>query len=290
MEPNQKVNVINYINSTLSNLPKYNFVLFIEDSIQMKNIFNSVNKNQANLIVYLNKLRSILRDNPKLFCPLFENLFEKFLLIFKTENQNLIPNESFFLIFDLMKTEKENPDLLKHFYERKWEPEIIKNLMTLYSVLMANTNKNEEEELKFSYVEFLFEIFNDMNNKNINLFIKYFSHIDKNLLKISSLLFCKFLPRNIDEKEIIKIINWKEVFEACSNIINSKGDFDVDNECKESCTNIYKQIYKLYQGKNKLINNILYEGNLTSVNDFQNSTGYDVTNVKNEIIYRNSIV
>lgn len=281
MDSDQKLK-INYINSTLETLPKYNFNSFVEDSIEMKTVLSSPNKNQSNLINSLNILRSILKENKKIFCPLFLNLFEKFLLIFKTENINLIPNEAFFLLFDLMQTQKSDPALLRPYYKKKWEITIIETLMNLYSILKGNENSNLDDNLKLtiSYVEFLLDFYFYIENKNISKIIPYFSCKDKNLQKISAFLFFKYISKFKDIKEILENINWKDVFDTCSEVFNGQ---DFDEECKNICKEVYKQIYGIYQGNNQIIDQILYEGKLQNAVDFQKITGYNTTNVKEQL-------
>lgn len=277
MEPNQKQNVINYIESTLNNIEKYNFNLFVEDSIEMKTIFDSINKNQSYLILCINKLRAILRDNKKVFCPLFANLFEKYLLIFKAENQ--IPNESLFLIFDILKTNKENPNSLKNYFKEKWYDSILNSLITLYSLLMSS-NDNENLKLTFCYVDFLLEIIIDSDKKNINSFILHFVSEKKYLQKISAFLFFKYLNRFSTKEEIIKDIQWESLFNNCTKILRNEK---YDNETKKTCSDIYIQIYQYFQDKTNILDNILFKGDINSATDFQKITGYDTTTVKKDI-------
>lgn len=274
MDPAKKANVINFINSTLNNIPKYNFTNFIEEAIEMKTIFNSVNKNQNDLVMCINNLRAILRDNPKLFCPLFSNFFKKFRLIFKSENQ--IPNESLFLIFDILKN-KEN---ILSYYE-KWINGILFSLIDVYSCFLGNNeiNNNENKKLTFSYVDFLFELFIDANSKNINYLIEFLEDKDNNIQKTAAYLFFKNLNK-YNEQQIGSEIDWTDLFERCTLALNSSL---YENETKQTCKDIYIQLYN-YCNSNKLnLDLILFAGTTDSAKDFQEATGYNTSEVRQSI-------
>lgn len=269
MNPEQKQTLIAFIKETIDKFPKYDFTTFIEDAIEIRANFKSIIRtNRINLISSINKLRQILRENQKLFIPVFTNIFPHFLELINNENAHNVPEEALFLIFDIFTNLMMNIT-----FQSKWKSKLFSNLLQLSSILNTNNSVNRQNtsnlDLIKSYVDFILQIFLDAYKKNINLLIDHFSSKDKNLQATAAFWFFNNLNQFGTDKEALNEIAWEKLLANCSIVLNSGKDYSPDN--KNCCIQIYQQLYSFYsrgQGINDIILRILVKGTKQSAYDF----------------------
>ena len=268
MDSNSNQTISNQIITSLKNIPEYNLVNFVEDSLQINNILNSELRNLSDFKLCLNKLRAILRDNKPLFCSLFTNLLPKYLTILSSEN--MVPEEYIYVLIDIIHNKSE----IKKYY-KKWIEDIIFSLVKFYA-FNAESKSNEQISIICSYIEFLFEESISCDDYSINNFIVLFEKQNISIQKMSAFLFFKYIYRYDINK--IKIIDWKYFFESCANILDNKS-FGEEN--KAVVQDIFKQILIYFNKLNVDPNDVLIEGkSYSSALYFQNITGYNTDKAK----------
>ena len=271
MDSNLRQTISNNIKSSLQSIPEYNPINFVEDSLQIKNIITSELRNQSDFKVCLNKLRAILRDNKPLFSSLFTNLISPYLSLLSSEN--MIPEEYVFVLVDIL----HNKSQIEKYY-KKWIEQILSSLIKFYANHIESKN-NEQMSKIFSYIEFWFEEFICIDEKNINQFIYLFDISDEVVQKMSAFLFFKYINRYDIQK--IKIINWKEFFGSCTDVIENKLRLD---EHKNVIQDIIKQIFEYFKLIKVDPNDALIEGkSLNAAKYFQNITGFDTSRAKEKL-------
>lgn len=271
MDSNIRETISNQILTSLKNIPEYNLVDFVEDSLQINNILNSELRNISDFKLCLNKLRAILRDNKTLFCSLFTNLIPKYLLVLSSEN--MVPEEYIFVLVDIVHNKSE----IKKYY-KNWIEDIIFSLVKFYAI-NSESKSNEQINKICSYVEFLFEEMILCDIYSINNFIVLFEKQNLSIQKMSAFLFFKYIYRYDLNK--IKIIDWKYFFESCVNVLDNKT-FGEDN--KAVVQDIFKQILIYFNKLNVDPNDVLIEGkSYTSALYFQNITGFNTNKAKDKL-------
>ena len=261
--------ISNQINSTLSTIPKYNQSNFVEDSIQINNILNSELRNISNFKTSINILRAILRDNKTLFCPLFQNIIYKYLLIL--EKENLVPEEYIFLLVDILHHKSD----IKKYYN-KWIYQIQISLMKFSWNHLEQKNEGQIDKIS-KYVSFWFDEYININPDNINSFANFFNnYTDVNLQKISAFFFFKYVYLYDINK--ITIIDWKHFFNACEALLENSLS---EEENKSVIKDIFKQIFIYFQKLNVDPNDVLIKsGSLNAAKYFEQYTGYNTNKAK----------
>ena len=261
--------ISNQINSTLSTIPKYNQSNFVEDSIQINNILNSELRNISNFKTSINILRAILRDNKTLFCPLFQNIIYKYLLIL--EKENLVPEEYIFLLVDILHHKSD----IKKYYN-KWIYQIQISLMKFSWNHLEQKNEGQIDKIS-KYVSFWFDEYININPDNINSFANFFNnYTDVNLQKISAFFFFKYVYLYDINK--ITIIDWKHFFNECEALLENSLS---EEENKSVIKDIFKQIFIYFQKLNVDPNDVLIKyGSLNAAKYFEQYTGYNTNKAK----------
>ena len=251
MELKTNQTISDEINTSLQKLPKYFLNNFVEDCIKINTILNSELRNPTDFKTCINLLRVILRDNKDIFCPLFENLKHKYLLIL--EKENLVPEEYIFLLVDII----HNKSNLKKYYQ-KWINEILEALM-----LFSGDHMNEQENSQIinicRYIQYFFDYYISLDDDHINKFMEFFGTIDSTkylkLKNYSAFYFFKYIYLYDINK--IKLINWKYFFEACASILDNGY---IDQENKKVIEDILKQINIYFNKVQVDPNDALIEG------------------------------
>lgn len=280
MNSEQKQTLIAFIKGTIDQFPPYDFNTFIDDAIEIRANFKSITKtNRVNLISSINKLRQILKQNQKVFIPVFTNVFPHFLELIKNENAHNVPEEALFLIFDVFQALMMNIS-----FQSKWKMKLFDHLLRLSSILNNNiqiNKNNSNNDLIKAYVDFILQFFIESYRKNINLLMTYFKSTDKHLQATAALLFFNNLNLFTEEKVILKEINWECLLSDCTKVI--RDEFGLYNqENKNCCAKIYQQIYSLYsrgQEINKIIWGILLQGTQEAAADFGKVNGINTKEV-----------
>lgn len=273
--------VLNSLNFSLTTIPPYNFTDFVEDAVFIKSVFTSSNKSKQNLVISLNKLRAILRDNTKIFCSLFHNLIFNFLQILDNENNfSNLPNECFLLIFDIVKKQKD----IKSYYYKDWFIPLFNKLIVIFGFLQETNSTNT---YIYHYISLLFNFLINEDKKNINYFIMCFDKQKLILQKTSAFLFFENL--NKFNRDDFKEVDWELLFNRCNYVINEKDaekfvNDDLKNEIrkrKEICQQIFKQLLIVFDEKHVSIYRICGDLEKESLKPFHEITGYDISNFSN---------
>ena len=277
MELNTNQIISNEIISSLQKIPKYNQTNFVDDCLKINTILNSELRNQSDFKSCLNLLRSILRDNKILFCPLFQNLINKYLSII--EKENIVPDEYIFLLVDILDNKLE----IKKYY-KKWNYKILATLMT-FSGINMNEKNNEQISKICQYIQFWFDKYIASNDDCINSFVNFFDSRNLNLQKISAFYFFKYVYLYDINK--IKLIDWKNFFGRCCTVIEDNLS-EEDN--KVVVKDIFQQIYIYFQKLNVDPNDALIEGNsLNAAKYFEQFNGFNTERAKEHLRLLNPI-
>jgi hypothetical protein len=277
MELNTNQIISNEINSSLQKIPKYNQTNFVDDCLKINTILNSELRNQSDFKSCLNLLRSILRDNKILFCPLFQNLINKYLSII--ERENIVPVEYIFLLVDILDNKLE----IKKYY-KKWNYKILATLMA-FSGINMNEKNNEQISKICQYIQFWFDKYIASNDDCINSFVNFFDSRNLNLQKISAFYFFKYVYLYDINK--IKLIDWKNFFGRCCTVIEDNLS-EEDN--KVVVKDIFQQIYIYFQKLNVDPNDALIEGNsLNAAKYFEQFNGFNTERAKEHLRLLNPI-
>ena len=277
--------VLKSINFSLTEIPPYNFIDFVEDAVFIKSVFTSSNKSKQNLIISLNKLRAILRDNTKIFCALFHNLIFNFIKILDSENNfNNLPNECFLLIFDIVKKQKD----IKSYYYKDWFVPLLNKLIIIFGFIQETNSMNT---YIYHYISLLFNFLINEDKKNINYFVMCFDKHNLVLQKTGAFLF--FEQLNKFNKDQFKIVDWDLLFERCNAVINEKEaeKFVNDNlkieiqKRKEICQQIFRQLLVVFNEKQVNIERVLGDLEKKTLKPFHEVTGYDISNLGNYNYY-----
>jgi hypothetical protein len=271
MELNTNQIISNEIISSLQKIPKYNQTNFVDDCLKINTILNSELRNQSDFKSCLNLLRSILRDNKVLFCPLFQNLINKYLSII--EKENIVPDEYVFLLVDILDNKLE----IKKYY-KKWNYKILATLMA-FSGINMNEKNNEQISKICKYIQFWFDKYIASNDDCINSFVNFFDSRNLNLQKISAFYFFKYVYLYDINK--IKLIDWKNFFARCCTVIEDNLS-EEDN--KVVVKDIFQQIYIYFQKLNVDPNDALIEGNsLNAAKYFEQFNGFNTERAKEHL-------
>ena len=271
MELNTNQIISNEIISSLQKIPKYNQTNFVDDCLKINTILNSELRNQSDFKSCLNLLRSILRDNKILFCPLFQNLINKYLSII--ERENIVPVEYIFLLVDILDNKLE----IKKYY-KKWNYKILATLMA-FSGINMNEKNNEQISKICQYIQFWFDKYIASNDDCINSFVNFFDSRNLNLQKISAFYFFKYVYLYDINK--IKLIDWKNFFGRCCTVIEDNLS-EEDN--KVVVKDIFQQIYIYFQKLNVDPNDALIEGNsLNAAKYFEQFNGFNTERAKEHL-------
>ena len=271
MELNTNQIISNEIISSLQKIPKYNQTNFVDDCLKINTILNSELRNQSDFKSCLNLLRSILRDNKILFCPLFQNLINKYLSII--EKENIVPVEYIFLLVDILDNKLE----IKKYY-KKWNYKILATLMA-FSGINMNEKNNEQISKICQYIQFWFDKYIASNDDCINSFVNFFDSRNLNLQKISAFYFFKYVYLYDINK--IKLIDWKNFFGRCCIVIEDNLS-EEDN--KVVVKDIFQQIYIYFQKLNVDPNDALIEGNsLNAAKYFEQFNGFNTERAKEHL-------
>ena len=271
MELNTNQIISNEIISSLQKIPKYNQTNFVDDCLKINTILNSELRNQSDFKSCLNLLRSILRDNKILFCPLFQNLINKYLSII--EKENIVPVEYIFLLVDILDNKLE----IKKYY-KKWNYKILATLMA-FSGINMNEKNNEQISKICQYIQFWFDKYIASNDDCINSFVNFFDSRNLNLQKISAFYFFKYVYLYDINK--IKLIDWKNFFGRCCTVIEDNLS-EEDN--KVVVKDIFQQIYIYFQKLNVDPNDALIEGNsLNAAKYFEQFNGFNTERAKEHL-------
>jgi len=271
MELNTNQIISNEIISSLQKIPKYNQTNFVDDCLKINTILNSELRNQSDFKSCLNLLRSILRDNKVLFCPLFQNLINKYLSII--EKENIVPDEYVFLLVDILDNKLE----IKKYY-KKWNYKILATLMA-FSGINMNEKNNEQISKICQYIQFWFDKYIASNDDCINSFVNFFDSRNLNLQKISAFYFFKYVYLYDINK--IKLIDWKNFFGRCCIVIEDNLS-EEDN--KVVVKDIFQQIYIYFQKLNVDPNDALIEGNsLNAAKYFEQFNGFNTERAKEHL-------
>ena len=271
MELNTNQIISNEIISSFQKIPKYNQTNFVDDCLKINTILNSELRNQSDFKSCLNLLRSILRDNKILFCPLFQNLINKYLSII--EKENIVPVEYIFLLVDILDNKLE----IKKYY-KKWNYKILATLMT-FSGINMNEKNNEQISKICQYIQFWFDKYIASNDDCINSFVNFFDSRNLNLQKISAFYFFKYVYLYDINK--IKLIDWKNFFGRCCTVIEDNLS-EEDN--KVVVKDIFQQIYIYFQKLNVDPNDALIEGNsLNAAKYFEQFNGFNTERAKEHL-------
>ena len=277
MELNTNQIISNEIISSLQKIPKYNQTNFVDDCLKINTILNSELRNQSDFKSCLNLLRSILRDNKILFCPLFQNLINKYLSII--EKENIVPDEYIFLLVDILDNKLE----IKKYY-KKWNYKILATLMA-FSGINMNEKNNEQISKICQYIQFWFDKYIASNDDCINSFVNFFDSRNLNLQKISAFYFFKYVYLYDINK--IKLIDWKNFFGRCCTVIEDNLS-EEDN--KVVVKDIFQQIYIYFQKLNVDPNDALIEGNsLNAAKYFEQFNGFNTERAKEHLRLLNPI-
>ena len=271
MELNTNQIISNEIISSLQKIPKYNQTNFVDDCLKINTILNSELRNQSDFKSCLNLLRSILRDNKVLFCPLFQSLINKYLSII--EKENIVPDEYVFLLVDILDNKLE----IKKYY-KKWNYKILATLMA-FSGINMNEKNNEQISKICQYIQFWFDKYIASNDDCINSFVNFFDSRNLNLQKISAFYFFKYVYLYDINK--IKLIDWKNFFGRCCTVIEDNLS-EEDN--KVVVKDIFQQIYIYFQKLNVDPNDALIEGNsLNAAKYFEQFNGFNTKRAKEHL-------
>ena len=275
MELNTNQIISNEINTTLQNIPKYNQTNFVEDCLKINTILNSELRNQSDFKSCLNLLRSILRDNKILFCPLFQNLIKQYLSIL--EKENIVPEEYIFLLVDIIDNKLE----IKKYYQ-KWNYKILETLIAFTGIHMEEKN-NEQINKICHYIQFWFDKYISLNDDCINSFVNFFDARNLNLQRVSAFYFFKYVYLYDINK--IKLIDWKNFFEKCCSVLDNNLS-EEDN--KVIIKDIFKQIYIYFQKVNVDPNDVLIEGHsINAAKYFEQFTGFNTQRAKEHMRLQN---
>jgi hypothetical protein len=271
MELNTNQIISNEIISSFQKIPKYNQTNFVDDCLKINTILNSELRNQSDFKSCLNLLRSILRDNKILFCPLFQNLINKYLSII--EKENIVPDEYIFLLVDILDNKLE----IKKYY-KKWNYKILATLMA-FSGINMNEKNNEQISKICQYIQFWFDKYIASNDDCINSFVNFFDSRNLNLQKISAFYFFKYVYLYDINK--IKLIDWKNFFGKCCTVIEDNLS-EEDN--KVVVKDIFQQIYIYFQKLNVDPNDALIEGkSLNAAKYFEQYNGFNTQRAKEHL-------
>ena len=266
--------ILNQVNISLQNIPKYNLANFVDDSVQIDTMLNSELRSISDFKNCINKLRSLLRDNIKIFCALFQNIIVKYLLIL--ENENVVPDEYIFLLFDIL----HNRENLKKKYE-VWIEYILKSLM-LFSWNHLEQNNEGQVGVICKLVSVWFDHFINLYSDSINNFIIFFDSIGTNsvkMQKISAFFFFKYIYLYDINK--INLINWKFFFKQCTEKYEKNI---MTEENKNVINDIFQQIFKYFQKMNIDPNDVLTDSNsLLGAKYFEKLTGYNTSKARENI-------
>lgn len=263
--------ISNEIKSSLDQIPKYILNNFVEDCIKINTILNSELRNQSDFKICLNILRAILRDNKTLFCPLFQNIIYKYLLIL--EKENLVPEEYIFLLVDIL----HNKVAIKKYF-KKWNYTILEKL-----IIFNGNHMEEKDNTQISkicgYIEYWFDEYISLNDDSINSFINFFDSRNLNLQKISAFYFFKYIYLYDIKK--ITLIDWKDFFDKCASVLDNNLSED---ENKVVIKDIFQQIYIYFQKVNVDPNDVLVEGgSLNAAKYFEKFNGYNTEKAKEQL-------
>ena len=280
MELKTNQTISNEINTSLQSLPEYFLNNFVEDCVKINTILNSELRNQMDFKACINLLRVILRDNKDLFCPLFQNLKFRYLLIL--EKENLVPEEYIFLLVDII----QNKQNLKKYYE-KWINDILEALMLFIGDHMDEKGNSQIINI-CRYIQFFFDYYISLDDDHINKFMEFFGTIDTTkylkLKKYSELYFFKYIYLYDINK--IKLINWKFFFDICASLLDNNS---IDEENKKVIIDIFKQIYIYFQKVNVDPNDALAEGgSISAAKYFEQINNFNTEKAK-ELIRENNI-
>ena len=272
MDLNTNQLISNEVNSSLQNLPKYILTNFVEDSIKINSILNSELRNPSDFKTSINILRTILRDNKDLFCPLFQNLLKQYLSILGKEN--LFPEEYIYLLVDIL----HNKLTIGKYYQ-KWIYKILENLIIFSSMHMEE--KENQQIIKLNkYIQYWFDEFILSNDDCINSFVNFFDSTNINLIKISAFYFFKYVYLYDFNK--IKLIDWKNFFAKC--VQGFENNLIIDDENKDVIQNIFKEVYKYFQKVKVDPNDALIEGgSLQAAKYFEQFNNFNTERAKEHI-------
>lgn len=271
MELNTNQAILNEINTSLQNLPKYIQTTFVEDCLKINTILNSELRNQSDFKSCLNLLRVILRDNKTLFCPLFQNLIKQYLSIL--DKENIVPEEYIFLLVDIIHNKLD----IKKYY-KKWIHQILETLMIFSGNNMEKKN-NEQISKICVYIQIWFDEYISSNDDCINTLVDFFDKRNLNLQKISAFYFFKYVYRYDINK--IKLIDWKNFFGKCSFVLDNNLS---EEENKGVIKDIFQQIHIYFQKLNVDPNDALIEGgSLNAAKFYEQSTGFNTEKAKEHL-------